>query len=124
MKYKLIAVAGLALTVSLAGIAQPAPAQISRQELHSLIRNAHDAAGYRQLASYYRQQETQYRAQATAELAERNRRAQNTMGSAQKYPRPVDSAQNLYESYQYQADHAAAQAQHYEQLAATPASKS
>jgi hypothetical protein len=88
------------------------------------MQNAHDPAQYKQLADYFRQQETQYRAQAAAELAERNRRAQNTMGTAQKYPRAVDSAQYLYESYVDQADHAAAQAQHYEQLATVPVGKS
>jgi hypothetical protein len=124
MNRKLIAVAALALTASLTGIAQPAPTQISHHELHNLMQNAHDATQYKQLADYFRQQETQYRAQAAAELVERNRRAQYTMGTAQKYPRPVDSAQNLYESYLYQADRAAAQAKHYEQLAATPVSQS
>jgi hypothetical protein len=124
MNRKLIAVATLVLIASVTGIAQPSPTQLSRHELHNLMQNAHDAAQYKQLADYFRQQEAQYRAQAAAELIERNRRAQYTMGTAQKYPRPVDSAQNLYESYLYQANQAAAQAQHYEQLAATPESQS
>ena len=124
MNRKWIALATLSFAVSLPAIAQPTATPFNRHELHSLMQNAHDPAQYKQLADYFRQQETQYRAQAAAELVERNRRAQYTMGTAQKYPRPVDSAQNLYESYLYQADRAAAQAKHYEQLAATLVSQS
>jgi hypothetical protein len=91
--------------------------QLSKQQVRTLARSAHSAAEYRQLADYYRVRSSQLRAQATAELAERDRRAQFTMGTAQKYPRPVDSAQYLYDSLTEQADQAAAQAQHYDQLA-------
>jgi hypothetical protein len=41
----------------------------------------------------------------------------------QKYPRPVDTAQYLYESYVSQADDAALQAQHFDQLASATQSK-
>ena len=80
--------------------------------MHGLIKNAHSREQYQQLASYYHRQEANYRAQAAAEKAERDRRAQVNAGLMQKYPRPVDSAQYLYESYVYQADNAALQAQH------------
>jgi hypothetical protein len=59
-----------------------------------------------------------YRAKAADEKIERDRRAQVNAGRYQKYPRPVDSAQYLYESYVSSADSAALQAQHYDQLAA------
>jgi hypothetical protein len=82
--------------------------------------SAHSSAQYQQLAGYFHQQEAKFRAEAAAEKAERDRRAQVNAGLMQKYPRPVDSAQYLYESYVANADSAALQAQHFDQLAAAP----
>jgi hypothetical protein len=97
---------------------------MSPHEVRDLIKAAHSREQYVQLASYYHQQEAHYRAEAVAEKAERDRRAQINAGMMQKYPRPVDSAQYLYESYVSKADNAALQARHYDQLAATQAGKS
>jgi hypothetical protein len=80
--------------------------------------SAHNSAEYKQLAGYFHQQEVKFRAEAAAEKIERDRRAQVNAGLMQKYPRPVDSAQYLYESYVSQADSAALQAQRFDQLAA------
>ena len=87
-------------------------------EVQSLIKSAHSSAQYTQIAGYYHQQEAMYRAKAAEEKAERDRRAQVNAALMQKYPRPVDSAQYLYESYLSDANSAAVQAQHYDQLAA------
>jgi hypothetical protein len=124
MNRKLIITTALCLAFPLAGMAQSntqtasLPSQIPGQELHNLIKNAHSTEQYQQLAGYYHQQEAKYRAEAVAEKAERDRRAQVNASVYQKYPRPVDSAQYLYESYTASADQAGLQAQHYEQLAA------
>jgi hypothetical protein len=91
---------------------------LSPHEVHSLMLSAHSSAQYQQLASYFHQQESKFRAEAAAEKIERDRRAQVNAALMQKYPRPVDSAQYLYESYVSQADSAALQAQHFNQLAA------
>lgn len=112
----------LSLSLPLAGMAQStqnasATAPLSAQELHSLIRSANSSAQYKQLASYFHQQETGYRAKAAAEKVELDRRSQVNAALYQKYPRPVDSARYLYESYLSDANGAALQAQHYEQLA-------
>lgn len=126
MNRTMVLITALSLTIPFAGMAQPTTeassltAPLSGRELHSLMLNAHSAAQYKQLAGYFHQMEAKYRAEATAEKAERDRRAQVNAGLMQKYPRPVDSAQYLYESYVSQADSAALQAQHYEQLAAAP----
>jgi hypothetical protein len=117
-------VATLVFALPLAGMAQPVtqtttqPTSLSSQELHSLLKSAHSSADYQQLAGYYHQQEAKYRAEAASEKIERDRRAQVNAGLYQKYPRPVDSAQYLYESYLESANQAAAQAQHFDQLAA------
>ena len=123
---RILVVAALSLTFPLAGMAQSTTqtaslsTPISPREVHGLVLSAHTGAQYQQLASYFHQQEAQYRAEAVAEKAERDRRAQVNAGLMQKYPRPVDSAQYLYESYVSQADSAALQARHYEQLATAP----
>jgi hypothetical protein len=119
----LVIAANLSLTFALAGMAQSttqtaslAP-QIFPREAQSLIKSASSAADFKVLAGYYHQKEAKYRAEAADEKAERDRRAQVNASVMQKYPRPVDSAQYLYESYTNSADHAALQAQHFEQLA-------
>jgi hypothetical protein len=103
------------------GQSQPASVATapSQREIHSLVRNAHTPAEYTQLASYFHQQETGYRSKATAEKLELDRRRMITTGPYQKYPRPVDSAQNLYDYYVASADAAAARARHFDQLAAS-----
>ena len=120
----LMAVATLSLALPLTGIAQTTmqaanmSMPMSGHELHSLIKSAHSSAQYKQIADYFHQSETKYRAEAAAEKIELDRRAQVNAGLYQKYPRPVDSAQHLYETYLADADSAAAQAKHYDQLAA------
>ena len=113
----------LSMALPLAGMAQSAPqsasatAPLSAQELHSLIKSANSSAQYKQLAGYFYQRETDYRAKAAAEKIEMDRRSQVNAALYQKYPRPVDSARSLYESYLSDANGAGLQAQHYDQLA-------
>jgi hypothetical protein len=95
-------------------------APMTPREVHSLMRSANDSAQYKQIASYFHQQEAKFRSEAAAEAVERDRRAPDTaaLNHYQKYPRPYDTAQSLYESYLSKADSAATQAQHFDQLAA------
>jgi hypothetical protein len=130
MNRLMVAVTVLSIAFPLAGMSQstpqtqPAiqmaslPTQIPGRELHSLMLNAHSKVQYQQLADYFHQKETKFRAEAAAEKIEWDRRAKVNAGLTQKYPRPVDSAQYLYESYVSQDDSAAFQAQHCDQLAA------
>ena len=126
MNRTLILVATLSLTSAVAGMAQSAVQTASAtalapaNEVHSLMKTAHSSAQYKQIAEYLHQREMAYRAKADAERIEQARRSQVNAGLAQKYPRPVDSAQYLYQSYLYEAETAATQARHYEQLAGTP----
>jgi hypothetical protein len=124
MNRTLIIVAALALTFPLAGMAQSTTQSanlstpMTAHDVHLLMKSAHSVEQYKQLAGYFHQQETEYRTKAADEKVERDRRAQVTAGLYQKYPRPVDSAQALYDSYVATADSAALQARHYDQLAA------
>jgi hypothetical protein len=115
--------ATLSLAVPLASPAQSTgqtaelSSPMSASELQSLIKSAHSTAQYQQLATYYHQRETMYRSKAADEKAERDRRAQVNAALMQKYPRPVDSSQYRYEAFSADADRAAVQAAHYDQLA-------
>ncbi len=122
MNQRLLISAALALTVLLFSTQSPAqtpatPAHLTHHDLANLMANAHTTGQFKQLAAYFHSQESEYRAKAAAEKIERDRRAQVNAGLYQKYPRPVDSAEYLYESYVASADQAAAQALHYDQLA-------
>jgi hypothetical protein len=111
-----VVAATLSLLFPLAGIAQNTT-QTARGTVQKPIGSPHTVDQYKQLADYFHQQEAKYCAEAAAEKSERDRRAEVNAGLMQKYPRPVDSAQNLYETYSHNADRAAAQALHYDQLA-------
>ena len=122
MNRTLIAAAAL-LTLPLMGMAQSTTRTanltmpMTAHEAHSLIKNAHSTEQYKQLAGYFHQQEVLYRSKAADEKIERDRRAQVNAGLYQKYPRPVDTAQSLYDSYLSTANSAALEARHYDQLA-------
>lgn len=124
MKRTLIAVAALCLGLPLTGTAQSnmqianVSTPLNARQLHSLIKNAHSTAGYKQLAGYYHQQEAEYRAKAADEKIKHDQMAQGTAGQYHKIPTPADFAQSVYESYVSKADKAAIRALHYDQLAA------
>jgi len=116
-------IATLFLTVRLAAAAQSTvttptlSAPMSSHKLHNAIKSAQSSAQYKQLATYYHQQEGIYRARATEEKIEEDRRAKVNVASYQKYPRPVDSSRYRYEMFSADADRAAVQAAHWDQLA-------
>jgi hypothetical protein len=89
----------------------------TRAELKQLKQEAHTPEQYRALAVYYSQRKQSLQEQADSEKKEWERRSQNIVGSAAKYPRPVDSARNLYEYYSYEAGQAATLQAQYEHLA-------
>ena len=91
---------------------------LSTSDAHGLMKTAHDSSQYRALAAYFRQKKQSFSSERDAELALWNSRKQAIAVNQNKYPRPVDSAHNLYDYYAYETNHAAAQAQHYEQIAA------
>jgi hypothetical protein len=89
--------------------------------LKQLALNAHAPAQYTALANYYGEQRNSYMQKAAEEKQEWERRSQNVMASAAKYPRPVDSARNLYEYYMYKASEAGTLEAKYSRLAAPDA---
>jgi hypothetical protein len=89
---------------------------LSTSDAHRLMKTAHESDQYHALAVYFRQKEQFFSAERDAELALWNSRQQGIAANQNRYPRPVDSAHNLYDYYAYETNHAAAQAQYYEQM--------
>jgi len=112
------------LTFPLVGIAQSTTqtaslsAPLTAHDAHSLMKGAHSVAEYKELAGYFHQQEAEYRARQLMKRLSWTAGPQVNAGLYQKYPRPVDSARSLYESYLTSANSDALEAQHYDQLAA------
>jgi hypothetical protein len=94
-------------------------AHYTQAQLRQMVRDAHTPEQYKALAGYYAGRHTYYLQQAAEEKQEWVRRSQNIMVvAANKYPRPVDSARNLYEYYMYKASEAGDLAAKYRQMAA------
>jgi hypothetical protein len=124
MTRSLIAASILSFALAGAGSAQGTASSgeigthYTQAQLKQRVHEAHTPEQYRTLASYYGKEKKDYLQQAAEEKQEWIRRNQNTMGVAAKYPRPIDSARNLYEYYRYRASEAGELAAKYSQLAA------
>jgi hypothetical protein len=86
--------------------------------LKQAARDARTREQYSALADCYKQIQKDNLDQAAAEKQEWERRNQSIMVIAAKYPRPVDSARNLYEYYLSKASEAEKMSEKYSQLAA------
>jgi len=113
-----IAVAAFALSAGIVRAETPAPADLDHAQLKEMIRSARSVEQYQTLASYYRSRQQSFEQKAQSEKVEWDRRSQNVVGPAAKYPRPVDSSRNRYEYFTYEAQQMGQQAAHYETLTA------
>ena len=75
---------------------------------------------YKARAARLRQQEEVLRRKAATEKRDWEQRSLITSSLYAKYPRPADSARNLYEYYTYEANKKGSLAAEYEELAAAP----
>jgi hypothetical protein len=91
-----------------------APVKYSKAELKQMRQEAHNAEQNQAMASYFRSRQQDFEQKAQEEKAEWVRRSQNVTGPQQKYPRPVDSAKNLYEYYAYEAQQMSQEVAYYE----------
>jgi hypothetical protein len=124
MKLNVIAVSSLCLALTGVAMAQTANSsakdgtQYTQAQAKQMAREAHTPEQYGALAGYYASRQRSYELKAADEKQEWARRSQNIMLTAAKYPRPVDSARNLYEYYSYEAAESGKLAAKYGQLAA------
>jgi len=123
MKLNLFAACILALALTAVASAQGAASSsetgthYTEAQVKEMALNAHAPAQYVVIASYYGAQKADYLHQAAEEKKEWERRSQNITGASAKYPRPVDSARNLYEYYMYKASKAETLQAKFSQLA-------
>jgi hypothetical protein len=119
---RLQAIVALALLTLAAGVLRAESASnvnLSHAELANMIRTVHTPQQYQSLARYYRALEASFEKQAQNEKAEWDRRSQNVVGPATKYPRQADSSRNRYEYFVYEAQQMSQHAAHYERLLAS-----
>jgi len=90
-------------------------------QMKQMARNARSPEQYRSLAGYYGERQRSFLDKAAAEKAEWERRSENVSGILAKYPRPVDSARNLYEYYMAEANEAEKLEAKYSGMAASDA---
>jgi hypothetical protein len=123
MKLNLFATCILALALAGVASAQSADsstetgAHYTKAQVKELALNAHAPEHYTVLAGYYGAQKADYLRLAAEEKKEWERMSKNVSGAFGKYPRPVDSARNLYEYYLYKASKAETLQAKYSQLA-------
>ncbi len=105
---------GSAAIAQSASTTTPVPAHYTHTELKALVKNAKTPADYSALHDYYGQVAELDRVKAAQEKQEWDLLKAYP---PRKSPSPVDSARNLYASYVYEANAAAAKADHYGELA-------
>jgi hypothetical protein len=115
------------ITASTLTFGQVTPSPVGVQTNHSnlvdgrgLKPHAQSPEDYKALAARLHQQEEALRRKAAAEKRDWEQRSQITTSLYAKYPKPADSARNLYEYYTYEANKKQALAAEYEEIAAAP----
>ena len=129
MTRKLIATCILSIAFTGVGFAQgtvsstQTDAHYTQARVKQLTLTARAPEQFKALAGYYGQEQNRYARLAAEEKTEWDRRSnQPIVGILAKYPRPVDSARNLYEYYMYKASENRALEAKYSRMAAQGAS--
>jgi len=97
--------------------AQSAVPHYSSSQIRRMVRTARTAQQYGTLADYYEVQRRMYVRKAAEEMHLWADRSEMMTPLSEKWPRPVDSARNLYEYYLYKAARSAALCARYNKLA-------
>jgi len=115
-----VAFAALVLTAGVAHAQTPATAKVHHAQLKHMIRTAHTAGQYRELADYYSSREEDLKQQAQTEKLDWDRLSRHVPEfSFAKYPRPVDASRNRYYYLRYKAQQMNQKAAHYDDLSAS-----
>ena len=114
-----VVVALVALTAGVSCAEPPKVTPYSKLEIKAMLRNAHSAQQYQELAAYFRARQSAFKQEAQSAKQEWERRGQITAGVYQKYPRPADSSKDRYEYFTYEAGQMGLQAAHFENLSTT-----
>jgi hypothetical protein len=107
----------LAIAAGVARAEAPARPNYTRAQVQKMVRDAHTAEQYRELAEYYRSRQQSYEIRARAEKHEWVRRTFD-VSAPSKYPSPEDSSRYRYEYFTYEAAKMGVLAARYSVLAA------
>lgn len=120
MRFSLIAIAYFTLSAGLLN-AESKPSedktQFTKAEIGKLTREAHTVDQYTELTQYYAVQQRMFQRKAAEEMHLWALRAEVITPLSEKWPRPVDSARNLHDYYEYKASEAAKMCAKYDRLA-------
>ena len=92
-------------------------------QIKTMVREAHAVEQYTVLADYYAALEHRYKQKAIDQMHLWRERSEMFTPLSEKWPRPVDSARNLHDYYQYKAAHSAALQGKYRRLAEIASTK-
>lgn len=122
MKRILVAI-GIVMCALTAGAVSTSQKHLTEQpkytnsQIKTMVRDAHTAEQYTVLANYYWTQELLYKRRAVEQMHLWRERAEMVTPLGEKWPRPVDSARNLHDYYEYRAAQSAALFSKYDQIA-------
>jgi len=92
-------------------------------QIKTMVREAHTVEQYTVIADYYAALERVYKQKAVDQMHLWRERSEMFTSLSEKWPRPVDSARNLHDYYQYKAAQSAALSGKYRRLAETAPTK-
>ena len=119
-----LAALGLAAGTASFGMAETADQpEYTSGQIKRMVREAHTVQQYTVLADYYAALQRMYKQKAIEQMHPWRERSEMWTPLSEKYPRPVDSARNLHDYYEYKAAQSAAFQAKYGRLADTTSTK-
>lgn len=125
-KLVLVGLAALGLAVGTVRFAMAETAdkpEYTSAQIKKLAHEAHTVQQYTILADYYAAQQRMYKSKSVEQMHLWRERAEMPTPLNEKWPRPVDSARNLHDYYEYKAAQAAVQFAKYDRLADATSAK-
>ena len=119
----IVMIAAIAADLSAAEKQSAEEPQYSSAQIKKMVREAHSVEQYTVLADYYATRRRWYKRKAAEEMHLWAERSAVITSLSEKWPRPVDSARNLYDYYEYKANEAATLQARYSKLADEAATK-
>jgi hypothetical protein len=128
MKRLFAAICMLMIAVTAASLrAEEKPAtdqpEYTGAQIRRMVREAHTVEQYTILADYYATRQRMYKRKAAEEMHLWALRSEVVTPLSEKWPRPVDSARNLYDYYEYKVSESAKLEAQYSRMADDLAAK-
>ena len=101
----------------------PDKPEYTSSQIRKMVRDAHTVEQYTELANYYAVQRRIYKSKAVEQMHLWRQRSEMPSPLSEKWPRPVDSARNLHDYYEYKAEQSAELFAKYDRLADAAAAR-